>query len=128
MLRTLFNLASLISLLVFSCESFSADRVEVTPESCVKTNDVCETKLDINWQTENEIAVCIRIANQQNQVTCFEQASVKHYQTFVNTQRTLVVELLDADTRQMLARTKLNVFVSEYKKRKRKRHAWSVIL
>lgn len=128
MSNTLFKSIFSLTLLVCCNEMMAENQLKITPESCVLIKNICETKIKVQWQLESDMPVCVKIHNQQIAVTCFEKQSPNSYTTFIKTKKSLVVELIDADSQNILIRQVLDVFTGEVKKRKRKRHAWSVIL
>jgi hypothetical protein len=100
--------------------------LSISPESCMAEKGWCNTALEINWQLSKAKAVCLKIEGQAEKICCEKQL---HHSTViqVNVQRPIKIQLLTEKNHQLLASSTLHVFMQEYQKRNRQRHAWSVI-
>lgn len=102
-------------------------KISITPQSCMAKSGWCETELQITWQMSEESSVCIKI-EQHKKHYCFDKGQAHSLRVPVKIEGPIEIVLLHGTSEQVLATEVLNVFVSEYKKRKRQRHAWSIIL
>ena len=100
--------------------------MSINPESCMAKNGWCDASLEVSWQLRKAKAVCLKIEGQAEKI-CFEKQKSNSTMVKIKIKRPVKVQLLTASSDQVLASTTLNVFIKEYKKRNRQRHAWSVI-
>jgi hypothetical protein len=100
--------------------------MSISPESCMAINGWCNASLEVSWKLSKAKAVCLRIEGQVEKI-CFDKQKNNSTMFQIKIKRPVKVQLLTASSDQVLASTTLNVFIKEYKKRNRQRHAWSVI-
>lgn len=128
MLRLILQSTCLLVLILMNSSAWSKNQLKVTPESCIAKNDVCETIITISWQLQKAAEVCIRITGNSQSIKCFEKNSQTSYVKQVKTNRSLIIELVESESYLQIKKIVLDVFTRKYNKRKRKRHAWSVII
>lgn len=124
-----FRCILIISLVSFAHNSLAqaSDIVmSINPESCMAKNGWCDASLVVSWQLRKAKAVCLKIEGQAEKI-CFDKQKSNSTMVQIKIKRPVKVQLLTASSDQVLASTTLNVFIKEYKKRNRQRHAWSVI-
>lgn len=105
---------------------FAEDNISVTPSSCVVKKGWCEIEINLSWQVSAKQSVCIESVEIDYEY-CVSSGEQITTQIGVKAKKDLTFSLRNANTQQVLATTTLKVFVTEYKKRRRQRHAWSVI-
>ena len=124
------NRLLLVTLLLgISCQQrvYAADVVlSISPESCMANKGWCHASLEINWQLTTATAVCLKVESQVEKI-CFDKKSNNSTVIEINVQRPIEIQLIAAANDRVLASATLNVFIQEYQKRRRQRHAWSVI-
>lgn len=123
------RLLLIILLLGISCQQrvHAADVVlSISPESCMVEKGWCKAALEINWQLSKAKAVCLKIEGQTEKI-CFDKQLNNSTVIQINVNRPIKIQLFTAANNQLLASSTLNVFMQEYQKRSRQRHAWSVI-
>jgi len=100
--------------------------MSINPESCMAENGWCNASLEVSWQLSKAKAVCLKVEGRAEKI-CFDEQRNNSTKIKIKIKRPIKVQLLAASNDQILASTTLNVFIREYKKRNRQRHAWSVI-
>jgi len=100
--------------------------LSISPESCVANKGWCHTQLNISWQLINDEPVCIQI-EEHNTSYCFDSGLNNQKTITVRVNGPIKVSLVASKSEQVIAQKTLNVFIKEYKKRARQRHAWSII-
>jgi len=119
-------ITSLLSTII-SSNVYATDVVmSISPESCMVEKGWCNTALEINWQLNNAKAVCLKIEGKAENI-CFDKRLTNSTVIQIKIKRPIKVQLLTASSHHVLASSTLNVFIQEYQKRSRQRHAWSVI-
>jgi len=107
--------------------AYASDVVmSINPESCMAENGWCAASLEVSWQLSKAKAVCLKVEGKAEKI-CFDKQLTNSTIIQIKIKRPIKVQLLTASSDQILASTTLNVFVREYKRRSRQRHAWSVI-
>jgi hypothetical protein len=115
-----------LACLLISSTCFANSTIDVTPKSCVIQQGWCETQLTIKWRVNTVEAVCIE-AVEIDYSYCVNNNQTLSTSLNIKTNSDVTFILKNAKTKQALAKSTLKVFVSEYKQRRRQRHAWSVI-
>lgn len=101
--------------------------ISISPKSCMAQDGWCKTNLKIHWQLAKPLDVCLKLSDRKR-LLCFEADKKPSATVAININQKLTIELLPAKSKKALASATLNVFVKENQKRRRQRHAWSVIL
>tara|TARA_R110002072_G_scaffold170552_2_gene324157 strand:+ start:90722 stop:91189 length:468 start_codon:yes stop_codon:yes gene_type:complete len=99
------------------------------PRICVMTpgEQVCSMQMLVSWTAVSDISVCLKFPEQAEALHCWQAQQQGEFSVSVSREENVSVQLLDAQTNQILSEVEIPVIKRDLRDtRRRRRHAWSI--